>query len=1437
MPLCRAIEAIEGAFATASSTIPFLPQVDPSTMTPLSILREAIRMNTPNAEAPGSPPRRRPARLFLALALCAMVVHSASTADVAKPAPEKPAAKGAKAKKAAPAPIVYEQAPVSVLDPKAWRVVEVKGNTFAVGQQEGKPVITASGKSLQIVSLDKLKVDTRIRIQLRFVTPAVRSQLTLAVGLADVTDIKEKGHHISLASAPAAINWSVTDPHSKARVPETNGSYRPQFLVERSLAWPESLRANVEADMVASKPLGERRLTLDVVTRDRGYDVSLDGIPLKVVDAEGLNPRGFARITLNPNVELASVTTDAMPLDKKWVHRPVPLESVLNESKIDGAKLDRTSFGRSNSFQHAGIPFELAGPNAEGHDHVDVGRSWFRQGNLAGRYSGRGADALSSRWPGALVKDPARIVLRLPMARYQALHLLAAADTEADSVPIVTAQFYRAQAGFPKNFVGRVPAFSATSAAQDAIAVKTTEGKGGRLYHVTIPIDAGQLAEFDDLDYVDVELTKQVQIYRASPDPLFYSQHAAGLPSSVHVYALTAERPAVDVKLESSAYAHIWTMPEQPSYKVTLQNRQGPARDVKVELATTSLDGKRTNHQQSVVHLPSDGDVNLTIPVVLKSFGYHDVAVTITDGKQTQVERRSLAYLRQDTRDRGDWDFGRGPLFGFWNWGGGHHTPSADKQLLAMAKAGIESTPGSYEEYTKRHGDEARKVMEQYKIFTLKFAGAGDHYITGKFAADLKNLGLEKAKQEFLKTLNERKSAAGPNSRPMFLSFYAEPSIGPTTHGIFPKFIDVPETPFSDYETERYNLFLNGFVEGAKIVREHFPQVKCLLPHGDPAFSMHFLQRNPKEVAPLLDGVCVDIPCFERLPEQQFHQVSLHRLYMTRKEMTAAGIHKPFLPMYEGPCVPSGPGAITDQEQADLTIRNSLLLFVYGVDIQNGGFPAFDTASYWGEQHYGFGVLNRVSLETPKIAYTSLATLTRHLNRCNYHKWLPTGSLNAYALQFKHYKTDKLVHVMWTLRGQRPVTLDVPEGAKVQVYDQNDNEIELARNGNKVTFTLNQSPCYVEGLPADAQISLGVADHGDAKPGAFTAKLGNPGDGSWTLETQKEPEYEESHLPYIYRFPAKMAGEPVDAPAAQGGKALAVNFPPPEKDRVFVPYYSVLKPAKPIPITGKASHLGLWVKGSGDWGRAVYFLRDAKGKQWINVGTRGAWNCDDLHSWMSFNFDGWRYLRMELPANSGYDQFREAGNAWWGVYSSGDGTVDLPLTLEKIVVERRTHVMYVNDPQPADRSDVLLGDLFAEYAAATDAAPEAVRLSAVRMPVPRDVKGLGNPIATLQAEGTGAPLTIERITLPIQEADGTQCYVHFPKVENAKQYDIWVSPYEDGRGALNLGKAWKSPGLLVRGLRPNQNFYLFATYTDAGSKVSKPSPPFVINLKDFFGMK
>src|SRR5262249_53512368 len=160
------------------------------------------------------------------------------------------------------------------------------------------------------------------------------------------------------------------------------------------------------------------------------------------------------------------------------------------------------------------------------------------------------------------------------------------------------------------------------------------------------------------------------------------------------------------------------------------------------------------------------------------------------------------------------------------------------------------------------------------------------------------------------------------------------------------------------------------------------------------------------------------------------------------------------------------------------------------------------------------------------------------------------------------------------------------------------------------------------------------------------------------------------------------------------------------KERKTMPFYTTLVPPRPIVIAGKASHLGLWVKAASDWGRVVYCLKDARGERWLSIGKKDEWNVDDTHNWSAFNYDGWRYLTYALRANAPYAPHREAGTTFWGNHpprpgkvkgkreeGASDMVVDLPLTLEKIIVERRTHVIHATEQWPANPDEVVLGKL------------------------------------------------------------------------------------------------------------------------------------------------
>src|SRR5207344_962659 len=100
-------------------------------------------------------------------------------------------------------------------------------------------------------------------------------------------------------------------------------------------------------------------------------------------------------------------------------------------------------------------------------------------------------------------------------------------------------------------------------------------------------------------------------------------------------------------------------------------------------------------------------------------------------------------------------------------------------------------------------------------------------------------------------------------------------------------------------------------------------------------------------------------------------------------------------------------------------------------------------------------------------------------------------------------------------------------------------------------------------------------------------------------------------------------------------------------------------------------------------------------------------------------------------------------------------------------IERRPKVVYGGDLVPAKADDVLLGDLYAEYARPADQTEEAVRLSKVRMPIPADAPALTNPIAELAQTGVGAPTKALKVVDPTYMYDGTRCHVHFEPVAGA----------------------------------------------------------------------
>jgi hypothetical protein len=1316
-------------------------------------------------------------------------------------------------------------------DAAAWAL---SGSGYSFTTVKGRPaLLTAAGGHATLTGTSRQGTPAEYRLAFRLhPQPQASAGLSVMVGIAELPDKTRQACIASVSAAAGAQTLNYSCSIQPATDKGISGVLGLQAVAARSLAWPEEMRATIEAQIAAAPKLDDTLCTLRLVATPRKYAAWLNGRFIgQFAVRKGLDPSGTISISLDSGAELVSLRVGSFQ-EAAAGFEPLDLGGFVNASVLaDGQAVATGPVDQADQpAELDGVPFRFPAVDEKGDDHLDLAPSWMRFGALAGYFDAR-SGTFGGRWTGANRIDPSRFCMYVPYGQYKALHLIAAYDGRPDTVPTVTAQFYRPDAGAPMSFSAEVPLYSGKSRHAKAFPVKLADGRKANLFHVVIPIDPDKMAWFSDLPRVGLELTKAVQPYRGYPDPLEYSVHAAGLPSGVHIYAATLEEAAVAVDPQPDAPSHIWTAPAQPSYTIALRNNTGQPTTAKLTVKFTSYDGKESEKAltRSVSLNAGDEITTVKVPLHPTRFGLHYLTVACKVDGETATYTRNFAYLHPDTRERGDWAKGRGPILGYWSLGGGHDTPDAITELLVMSQAGAETSLNNFRRATKEVRDLATKLK-----FTSRQAFDMGAIYTDSFSFDeakYDRKNPEATKKYLIEELGKMKVEKGPLNVPEYLAFFPEPQLGRLSSGIFPRHYNAPEYVYTKEEEALFKDRLAVFLLGARAVKEKWPDTKILLPYGDPMYTAQFLELSP-EARELIDGTALDLPLFERLPEQQMGQVVLNRLYPILQDIKKYK-PDPYLVMVEGPAVSSADADTTFAQHANLCTRNMLALFGYGVYNHESANEPFDCADYWGENHYGGGLCTRLPKAMPKIAYVSSATMTRHLNRCNFVKYVPTGSTSVYCQQYKHYKTGKLVYVLWTIRGERPVTVKGPEGSVVEVYGVNDNPTALKNKNGGVTFTVAQAPVYLEGMTGEVEITLGESDHSDAAPAENRAKLGNLGDGSWTLLAQHDEQYEKTNPLQIERFLGNMSAQTVKAPKAQGRKALAVHLGEQAIDRKVMPYYTSFVPKEPVVIPGKASHLGLWVHAASDWGRVVYSLRDAKGERWLSVGSREEWNSDDIRCWSAFCFDGWRYLRFELPANAPYDSYRELGSTNWGSYE-GDGIVDLPLKLDKIIVERHSSVIYGNDLVPAKPDDVLLGDLYAEYASEKDSTKEAIRLSALRMPIPAGEPALDNPIAALEKAGVGAPTQVLKVTDPDHQYDGTRCHVHFTPVAGAKSYDVWVSPYADGRGAMQLAKGWTESGKLIEGLRADTDFYVFVVYTAADGKMSKPSQPLKIRLKNKF---
>jgi hypothetical protein len=1200
------------------------------------------------------------------------------------------------------------------LEPVLGKVAEGqwlhKAGTFAIAADAalGKPVLTVQKAALILESKSAHKGGLELRALLRLQSREVGA-LSADFQIAK-KDAKDLGLRLLLTTTKDAdaINCQVQQGgktlHDIAALAKTidwtpdfqnSFTYYPRAypLKTNKPDWEPDFRARIQRDMTAIPGVHEKWLEVRFQARPGEVRCWLDDRLVAVKRNADVTGDGLLRVELSPGVQMAGL--EVGPWNPTPGFLPVRLAGYANARSNSAATVLTPLASRAVAVD--GIPFLLAAPNAEGNDFIHVNKSLYRHANLKGYFP-----SYEHRWIGAARRDPARIQLRIPNGQYDSLYLLAASSGQPDHVPLVTAMFYRPGAGFAESFETRVPLATAKATEGRLVPVVLGNGKTMNCWLVKVPLDPGRLSTFADMDIIEVELTKRVHQFRSYPDPFIYGWHQGGPPSSVQIYGLTLGTVPVRYEFTPDKFGHVWTAPAIPSYTAKLTNLTGGPALGKLTVQTRCYDGSETIAQEKTFQLPAGqvAPVQFSFPVKLN--GYHEITATLNIGNRTWTEKRSFVRLAPDTR-AAKWTEGKGALFGYWSYHGGHHTPKAERHVELMTAAGARTSIGWPGNFSPALQHWSKVPAQAWEVSPQPWAAAEP--FDAKKVTDFQKATVE--------AFTKIRAPVPAERRPDHVYFFPEPHVSQRlTEGNYAAYWNGTDPPMTAEEQKTLKIHYNTARIAAETVRKNFPELKILIPWGDPLYAVPLLRAGfPKH---LIDGSGLDNPAFERLPEMQLHHIALHRLYILRKEYEKAGILHPQLQYSEGPFVPTEPGAVSVREQMDLYHRFTLLSMAYGVKRFYSGWFAFDCGNYYGSEHYGgCGIQRRIPYCDPKPAYAAYATMTDRLDQANFTGWIKTGSLSTYCLHFTGPKGH--VYALWTLRGKRPVTLTFKADGAVAVTDSMNNSRSVASQGKQITVATDPSVIYVTAAGEVVSAAVGEPDHSDVAPAKDSKMIADLGDGTWQYSNKQDEVYEKGHYS-IARFPGKFRGQVFQGPAPE--KVLCSTLEKQATEHPLMPWYNILVPRKPIALQGAPSHLGLWVRGSSDWGRVIYVLRDAKGEKWTSIGTQDEYNCDDVHSWSAFNFDGWRYVRFELPGHTGYDNFRKHGTTWWRS-DGGDSIVDLPLTLESIIVEQRTHVLYVNDVQPAAGDSVSFGKLYVEYAVPEDATAEAVRISKLRMPQPK----------------------------------------------------------------------------------------------------------------------
>jgi hypothetical protein len=1007
--------------------------------------------------------------------------------------------------------------------------------------------------------------------------------------------------------------------------------------------------------------------------------MGLSRLALAVTIAAALTSCTTAQGILTPR-------TADLPEDDTYAYVPVNLNRLANDTQAIKLSDDHLMAWKS-------IPFDVARKGAANCLFLkSVGWNGADKDN-DGSYSSKYDD-----WHEA-IKDPARALVRVPVGDYKAIWLLAATDNDSKLGDLMTLQLGAIEGSGPVSWhhvTVQVPRANAPNAASVAGVSATVPTAAGNVFVIRVPFARAIAQDFRQFRTLWLEFTKELRTAINLPDPNRFCLRPAGIPSGVRIHAVTLERAPMQMEMTASEPGNVFNEPQTPTFHLKMTNVLSDHYiPYSIETVATADDG--TVVRQVLPEAFRTGawvygnPINrVTVRVPVPKRGQYRLNLTVLARGNDVVSTRetTFALLAPDTRKHR----AESP-FGCWDFGGGHGS-AGDVELRGslLVKAGL------------RHGlsDVREAVRRKYGVLTW-----GDEPHLRNLTADLKAI-QERTKED---------PEVLPPAR--FLIFH-EHGISGTHVTRTPDLFTGKKYRLSADEEKTFKGLREQAAANIPAIRAAFPKAEIYFGNTTPHLLEEFLRQGwPIKDLPTVSN---ESGCYMRLPETQPPDFVSDNscLWMLRKIADHHGAKDAPLRQCLEMCYPcTNPGNLTEMTQAAYLVRHCMNSLAWKIPVIRPLVLSDAGNSYYFSNWGAAGLCHAWPNLGPKPSYVAYAVLTQMIDGATFSRFLPVDSTAIYAAEFKK-KDGAFVTCLWTVRGTRPVTLQVPGAVKLTLTNLMGRESDVAVKSNEATIDVSERPCYISTPGPIAGIKLGEPVH-ETRPGEKSFVISSLDKlEDWTIQNGRDVELET----YNFLSPRRQGNFEYRTVAGGDGKNLLEVKPKlPVAGSEYLQMYSALALKKPVEINGEPTQIGILVQGNGGWGRIVFELEDAKGQRWISIGAEQAgtppswlaewlskeefarlnpksmnlsdWNSDDAWGRSSINFDGWRLVRFPLPGQYPGEGYHWPMNSQWRF--SGDGVVHYPLKFKRLVVTMPEKILYGTQYAPPRHYDIRLRDLVAMY--------------------------------------------------------------------------------------------------------------------------------------------